>query len=251
MRIALIGYGKMGHEIERIARSRGHEIVSIIDVDNQEDFKSDAFKSADVAIEFTAPMVAYQNYMKAFEAGVKVVSGSTGWMAEHGDEIRRLCDEEGKTLFWSSNFSLGVAIFSAVNDYLAKIMNQFPGYDVTMSETHHIHKLDAPSGTAITLAEGILANIDRKTKWVRGTLCQPDGSVVGSDQCAPDELCVSSIREGEVPGIHTIRYESEADNIIITHDAKNRKGFALGAVLAAEYTAQHSGFLGMKDLFHF
>ncbi len=251
MRIALIGYGKMGHEIERIARSRGHEIVSIIDIDNQEDFRSEAFKSADVAIEFTAPTVAYQNYIKAFEAGVKVVSGSTGWMAEHGEEIQRLCQEEGKTLFWSSNFSLGVAIFSAVNNYLAKIMNQFPGYDVTMSETHHVHKLDAPSGTAITLAEGILANIDRKTKWVKGTLRQPDGTIVGSDQCAPDELCVSSIREGEVPGIHTIRYESEADSIIITHDAKNRKGFALGAVLAAEYTAQHSGFLGMKDLFHF
>ena len=151
MKIALIGYGKMGKEIEKVALSRGHEIVSIIDINNQDDFESEAFKSADVAIEFTNPMVAYSNYMKAFKAGVKLVSGSTGWMAEHGDEVKELCNKGGKTLFWSSNFSLGVTIFSAVNKYLAKIMNQFPAYDVTMSETHHVHKLDAPSGTAITM----------------------------------------------------------------------------------------------------
>ena len=163
MKIALIGYGKMGKEIEKIALSRGHEIVSIIDVNNQEDFESAAFKSADVAIEFTNPTAAYNNYMKAFKADVKLVSGSTGWLEEHGEEVRKLCSEGGKTLFWSSNFSLGVAIFSAVNKYLAKIMNRFPAYDVTMSETHHIHKLDAPSGTAITLAEGILDNLDRKS----------------------------------------------------------------------------------------
>lgn len=241
----------MGKEIEKIALSRGHEIVSIIDVDNQEDFHSEAFKSADVAIEFTNPQVAYGNYLKAFQAGVKVVSGSTGWMSEHGDEIKELCTTGGKTLFWSSNFSLGVAIFSAVNKYLAKIMNQFPAYDVTMSETHHIHKLDAPSGTAITLAEQILENLDRKERWVKGTLQAPDGSVSGSAECAADELPVSSIREGEVPGIHVIRYESEADSVILTHDAKNRKGFALGAVLAAEYTAGKEGFLGMGDLFPF
>mgnify|MGYP000422263003 FL=1 len=120
-----------------------------------------------------------------------------------------------------------------------------------MTETHHIHKLDAPSGTAITLAEGILANIDRKTKWVKGTLLAPDGTLSGTKECASDELCISSVREGEVTGIHAIRYESEADSITITHDAKNRKGFALGAVLAAEYTAQHTGFLGMDDLLHF
>ena len=180
MKIALIGYGRMGKEIEKIALSRGHEIVSIIDVDNQEDFKSDAFKSADVAIEFTNPMVAYNNYIKAFEAGVKLVSGSTGWMNEHGDEIKELCTKGGKTLFWASNFSLGVTIFSAVNKYLAKIMNQFPAYDVTMSETHHIHKLDAPSGTAITLAEEILENLDRKERWVKGTMQAPDGTVSGS-----------------------------------------------------------------------
>jgi dihydrodipicolinate reductase (EC 1.3.1.26) len=229
----------MGKEIEKIALSRGHQIVSIIDLNNQDDFTSEAFKSADVAIEFTAPTVAYNNYIRAFNAGVKVVSGSTGWMDEHGDEIKDLCKNGGKTLFWASNFSLGVAIFSAVNKYLAKIMNQFPTYDVTMSETHHIHKLDAPSGTAITLAEEILENLDRKESWVK------------EEAKATSELPIHSIREGEVPGIHTIRYESEADSISITHDAKNRKGFALGAVLAAEFTCGKQGLLGMSDLFKF
>lgn len=241
----------MGKEIERIARSRGHEIVCIIDVNNQEELAGEAFRSADVAIEFTSPTTAYGNCLKAFEAGVKVVSGSTGWMAEHGEEMQRLCREQGKTLFWSSNFSLGVAIFSAVNRYLANIMNQFPGYDVQMSETHHVHKLDAPSGTAITLAEDILARLDRKEQWVKGTLLAPDGTLSGTTECRPNELPISSVREGEVPGIHTIRYESEADSIIITHDAKNRSGFALGAVLAAEFTATHEGFLGMADMFKF
>lgn len=250
MKIALIGYGKMGKEIERIALSRGHEIVCIIDINNRQDFDSDAFRSADVAIEFTAPSVAYGNCIEAFRQGVKVVSGSTGWINEHREEMKSLCDE-GKTLFWSSNFSLGVTIFSAVNKYLARIMNDFPNYDVSMVETHHIHKLDAPSGTAITLAEGILENLDRKDKWVMGTLTAPDGTVSGTTECAPNELPVSAVREGEVPGIHTIKYESEADSIIITHDAKNRKGFALGAVLAAEYTATHTGFLSMNDLFRF
>lgn len=250
MKIALIGYGKMGKEIERIALSRGHEIVCIIDINNRQDFDSDAFRSANVAIEFTAPSVAYGNCIEAFRQGVKVVSGSTGWINEHREEMKSLCDE-GKTLFWSSNFSLGVAIFSAVNKYLARIMNDFPNYDVSMVETHHIHKLDAPSGTAITLAEGILENLDRKDKWVMGTLTAPDGTVSGTTECAPNELPVSAVREGEVPGIHTIKYESEADSIIITHDAKNRKGFALGAVLAAEYTATHTGFLSMNDLFRF
>lgn len=239
MKIALIGYGKMGKEIEKIALNRGHEIVCIIDVNNQDDFESAAFRSADVAIEFTNPMVAYSNYIKTFNAGVKLVSGSTGWLEEHGEEVKELCIKGGKTLFWSSNFSLGVAIFSAVNKYLAQIMNQFPAYDVTMSETHHIHKLDAPSGTAITLAESILENVERKSNWVK------------EEAHAANELPIHSIREGEVCGIHSIRYDSEADSITITHDAKNRNGLALGAVLAAEYTATHEGYLGMKDLFPF
>ena len=251
MKIALIGYGKMGKEIEKVALSRGHEIVCIIDINNQDDFESEAFKSADVAIEFTSPKAAYNNYIKTFNAGVKLVSGSTGWMDEHGEEIKKMCTEGGKTLFWSSNFSLGVSIFSAVNKYLAKIMNQFPDYEVSMSETHHVHKLDAPSGTAITLAEQILDNIDRKDKWVKGAFTAPDGTVEGSNQCAANELPVASVREGEVCGIHTIRYESDVDSITITHDAKSRGGFVLGAVLAAEYTVNHEGFLGMNDLFTF
>ncbi len=251
MKIALIGYGKMGKMIEQIARSRGHEIVSVIDIDNQGDFDSPQFASADVAIEFTNPTAAYGNYLKAFKAGVKVVSGSTGWMKDHQADVEHLCKEEGKTLFWSSNFSLGVAIFSAVNRYLAKIMNNFPDYDVKMVETHHVHKLDAPSGTAITLAEEIVNDLDRKNKWVKGVMHAADGSVTGTDNCASDELPIDSIRRDEVPGIHSIIYDSEADCITITHDAHSRKGFALGAVLAAEYTASHEGLLTMSDLFHF
>ena len=188
MKIALIGYGKMGKMIEQIALSRGHEIVSIIDIDNQEDFESEAFASADVAIEFTSPTAAYGNYLRAFAKNVKVVSGSTGWMEEHGDEVRKMCTEGGKTLFWASNFSIGVAIFSAVNRYLAHIMNAFPQYDVEMEETHHIHKLDAPSGTAITLAEELIGELNRKDHWVKGTLQAPDGTVTGSTTHASDEV---------------------------------------------------------------
>ncbi len=242
MKIALIGYGKMGKMIEQIALDRGHEIVSIIDVNNQEDFDSPEFASADVAIEFTAPQAAYGNYLKAFKHNVKVVSGSTGWMNDHGDDVRRMCSEEGQTLFWASNFSIGVAIFSAVNRYLAKIMNGFEQYDAHMEETHHIHKIDAPSGTAITLAEEIVENLDRKTSWIKGQENVPYDAKT---------LRVDSLRRGEVPGIHTVRYDSEADCITITHDAHSRKGFALGAVLAAEYTANHNGLLTISDMFNF
>lgn len=250
MKIALIGYGKMGRMIEQIARERGHEIVSVIDVDNRSDFDSEAFRSADVAIEFTAPQAAYDNVMQAFAQGVKVVSGSTGWMAAHEEEMRRRC-AAGHTLLWSSNFSVGVAVFRAVNRFLARVMDRFPAYDVTMEEVHHVHKLDAPSGTAITLAEDIVANLARKDKWVKGTLTAPDGTVTGTAACAPDELRVDSVRRGEVPGIHTVSYDSEADAITITHDAHSRKGFALGAVLAAEYADAHEGWLTVDDLFNF
>lgn len=252
MKIALIGYGKMGRMIEQIAKDRGHEIVSIIDVDNQQDFDSEAFKSADVAIEFTNPTAAYGNYLKAFKNNVKVVSGSTGWMKDHGDDVRQMCSEEGgQTLFWASNFSIGVAIFSAVNRYLAKIMNGFTQYDVRMEETHHIHKLDAPSGTAITLAEDIIDNIDRKTDWVKGVQRLADGTVEGTNDVAADRLAIESIRRDEVPGIHSVIYDSDADCITITHDAHSRKGFALGAVLAAEYTKDHKGLLTISDMFKF
>ncbi len=251
MKFALIGYGKMGKMIEQIARSRGHEIVAIIDVDNPQDFESDAFRSADVAIEFTTPTAAYANYLRAWAQGVKVVSGSTGWRAEHEADVRRACTEEGHTLFWASNFSLGVAIFSAVNRYLAQIMNRFADYDVSMVETHHIHKLDAPSGTAITLAEDIVHALDRKTTWVKGEVHEADGSISGSRDNAPDALRIDAIRRDEVPGIHTITYDSPADSITLTHDAHSRQGFALGAVLAAEFTAVHEGLLSTDDLFNF
>ena len=252
MKIALIGYGKMGRMIEQIAKDRGHEIVCVIDVDNQQDFDSEAFKSADVAIEFTNPTAAYGNYLKAFRHNVKVVSGSTGWMKEHGDDVRRMCSAEGgQTLFWASNFSVGVAIFSAVNRYLAKIMNGFPQYDVEMEEVHHIHKLDAPSGTAITLAEEIISDVDRKKEWVKGVQRLADGSVEGSNDVAADQLAIESIRRDEVPGIHSVVYDSDADCITITHDAHSRKGFAMGAVLAAEYTKDHSGLLTISDMFKF
>lgn len=241
----------MGRMIEEIALSRGHEIVSIIDVDNQEDFDSPQFQSADVAIEFTAPHVAYGNYLKAFSHNVKVVSGSTGWLKEHGDDVRRMCSEGGQTLFWSSNFSLGVTVFRAVNRYLARIMNRFDNYRPTLEEVHHIHKLDHPSGTAITLAEELVKEVDRIDGWEFGQLTQPDGTVEGTDAVAANQLRVDSIRRGEVPGIHSIKWDSDADQITITHDAHSRRGFALGAVLAAEYTAQHKGLLTMDDLFQF
>lgn len=238
MKIALVGYGKMGKTIEQIALSRGHEIVSIIDINNPEDFESAAFKSADVAIEFTTPATAFDNYMKCFAANVPVVSGTTGWTARMS-EIKEMCEKEGKTFFYASNFSIGVNIFFALNKYLAKVMNNFPSYDVRMTEVHHIHKLDAPSGTAITLAEGILENIDRKDRWTLETAEKTT------------DLPIHAIREGEVPGIHEIIYESDVDTISIKHDAKSRAGFALGAVVAAEFTAGKKGFLGMSDLFHF
>lgn len=238
----------MGHIIEEIALSRGHEIVSIIDIDNPEDFQSPAFASADVAIEFTTPTAAFGNYQKAWAAGVKVVSGSTGWHADHEAEVRRACTEGGHTLFWASNFSLGVAIFSEVNKFLARLMNRFPQYDVSMEEVHHIHKLDAPSGTAITLAEQVCERLDRKATWGKGLVTRPDGSTEGSRELPADVLRIDAVRRGEVPGIHSLTYDSPADLIQITHSAHSRQGFALGAVLAAEFTARHSGLLTIDDL---
>ena len=224
--------------IEEIAHSRGHEIVSIIDIDNQEEFDSDAFASADVAIEFTTPASAWDNVQHCWARGVKVVSGSTGWMKDHADEVRQACEGGGKTLLWASNFSIGVNIFAAVNRYLARIMNQFPQYDVQMEETHHVHKLDHPSGTAITLGEEIVERIDRKQGWAE-------------DTTDPSLLRIDHIRRGEVAGIHTVRYDSEADLITIRHEAHSRKGFALGAVLAAEFTRNHQGALTISDMFKF
>lgn len=238
MKIALIGYGKMGKTIEQIALTRGHRIVSVIDITNPQDFNSDAFRSADVAIEFTTPATAFGNYMKCFEANVPVVSGTTGWL-EHIDEIKEKCNQEGKTFFYASNFSIGVNIFFALNKYLAKIMDRFPSYDVRMEEVHHIHKLDAPSGTAITLAEGITEHMKRKNRW---TLDKEE---------TPADIAIRAVREGEVPGIHEIVYDSDVDYISIKHSAKSRQGFALGAVIAAEFTCGKKGFLGMEDMLKF
>ena len=234
MKIALIGYGRMGKEIEKIAVGRGHTIVSIIDVNNSDDFDSESFKSADVAIEFTMPESAIHNYRRAFAANVPVVAGTTGWL-EHLDEVKEAC-QKGQTFFYASNYSLGVNIFFALNKYLAKIMNAYPDYNVEMEETHHIHKLDAPSGTAITLAEGVIENLDRKTAW---TLNEETNS---------DDIAITAIREGEVPGNHKVTYKSGFDRITIEHDAQTRQGFALGAVLAAEFTREKKGFIGMNDL---
>lgn len=225
----------MGHEIERIALERGHQIVCRIDIGEEDQFTSPEFRSAEVAIEFTSPQSALQNYRRAFAAGVPVVSGTTGWL-EGLDEIREECEKNGKTFFYASNFSLGVNIFFALNSYLAKIMNRFTDYEVSIEEIHHIHKQDAPSGTAITLAEGVIEQRDDKEKWVLG------------EKTAPGELPIKAFREDEVPGIHTVIYESVNDAIRISHNAKNRSGFALGAVLAAEFTRGRKGFLGMKDM---
>lgn len=238
MKIALIGYGKMGKTIEKIAVERGHEIVSRIDIDNLEEFDSEAFKSAAVAIEFTRPETAISNIRKCFAAKVPVVCGTTGWSKDI-EAVKLEMMQADATLFWASNFSLGVNIFFAVNKYVAKIMNQFPDYNVAMTEIHHTQKLDAPSGTAITLAEGILENIDRKTAWTN------------EHENMPTDIAITAIREGEVPGTHSIYYTSEVDTISITHEAKSRQGFAFGAVVAAEFTAGKKGFLSMNDMLKF
>lgn len=238
MNIALIGYGKMGHIIEEIATSRGHQIVSIIDIDNKADMDSDAFRSADVAIEFTRPESAIENIFKCFEVGVPVVVGTTGWL-DKLEEVKAEMKTKNGTLFWASNFSVGVNIFNAANKFLAKIMNDYDVYNVSMTEIHHIHKLDAPSGTAITLAEGIMENLDRKKSWKLDT------------EESSEDIAIKAVREGEVPGTHIVTYDSEVDTITFSHEAKSRRGFALGAVIAAEFTAGKKGFLSMNDIFNF
>ncbi|MDD6668144.1 MAG: 4-hydroxy-tetrahydrodipicolinate reductase [Bacteroidales bacterium] len=237
MNIALIGHGKMGKTIEEIAISRGHKIVCIIDVDNLDDFASDAFRSADVAIEFTTPATAVDNYRRAFAASVPVVSGTTGWLSRE-QEVRKLVADSDASFFYTSNFSIGVNIFFALNRYLAKIMNGFSQYDVAMHEIHHIHKLDHPSGTAISLAGGITDCLDRKSGWTEN----PDET---------DKLLITNERIGEVPGTHIVTYTSDVDAIKIEHEAFSRRGFALGAVLAAEWLPGHKGWCSMNDMLNF
>ncbi|MFA8435156.1 MAG: 4-hydroxy-tetrahydrodipicolinate reductase [Marinifilaceae bacterium] len=235
MNIALIGYGKMGREIEQIALDRGHAIELIIDHNNQKELTLENLKGIDVVIEFTNPESAFENYLKCFEAGVPVVSGTTGWL-DRMDQIQEKCEKEGKGFFYASNFSLGVNLFFELNKKLTQLMAPFNDYNVDMEEIHHIHKLDAPSGTAITLAEGILENHPVKEKWV------------GHTSNKPEELSILDKRHGAVPGTHSITWHSEVDEITIQHMAYSRKGFALGAVLAAEFMPGKNGFFGMKDL---
>ncbi|HEX5168741.1 MAG TPA: 4-hydroxy-tetrahydrodipicolinate reductase [Cyclobacteriaceae bacterium] len=235
MDIVLIGYGKMGKVIEGIATQRGHHIAGRIDIDNQNEL--DHIK-ADVAIEFSHPDAAFNNVRHCLELNIPIVCGTTGWLSRK-DEIEKICDLYDGAFFYASNYSLGVNIFFKVNQYLAKMMNGFSQYDVRMDEVHHTEKKDAPSGTAITLAEGILSKIERKKKWVK------------YDNGRADELVINSFRIAEVPGTHVVKYESAVDDIEIKHTAHSREGFALGAVMVAEWLPGKKGCLTMDDYLKF
>jgi 4-hydroxy-tetrahydrodipicolinate reductase len=235
MKIALIGYGKMGKAIEEIALQKGHEVVLKISIDNTADFTEDNLKQADVAIEFTGPHSAVDNLKKCFDAGVPVVSGSTGWL-ERWNVIEAYCKQKNGALLYASNFSVGVNLFFELNKYLAKLMEPYNEYDVKLEEIHHTEKKDAPSGTAITLAEQVLQQIKRKNNWVN------------SVAKTPGELEIVSKRIDPAPGTHKIYYTSSIDDIEIIHTAHNRKGFAGGAVLAAEFLNGKKGIYTMKDV---
>ncbi len=235
MKIALIGYGKMGKAIEAIALSKGHEIVLKIDIQNNHEFTHQALKLADVAIEFTGPHSAFDNVKKCIDWGIPIVSGSTGWL-DKWDEIKKLCDSNNGTLIYSSNYSIGVNLFFELNKQLAKLMDPYHDYDVTMTEIHHTEKKDAPSGTAISLAEQILSNMGRKNKWVNAASSSVSDLVIQSERIDP------------APGTHSVRYSSPIDDIEIIHTAHTRIGFASGAVLAAEFAYQKKGTFTMKDV---
>ena len=235
MNIAIIGYGKMGKEIEKIALSRKHKIVSIIDIDKSIAEEKNNLLKADVAIEFTTPETAVKNITDCFKINIPVVSGTTGWL-NYFDEIKNACIKYKTAFFYSSNFSLGVNILFEINKKLSAIMNNFAEYDIEVIETHHINKLDSPSGTAVTIVNDIISNIERKNKWVNNII--PEKS----------EINIESIRKENITGIHTIKYESDVDIIELSHNAKNRKGFALGAVIAAEFLRHKTGVFGMNHL---
>jgi len=237
MKIAILGYGKMGKEIEKIALDRKHKITLIIDINNLNDFTVDNLKKAEVAIDFSTPESAYTNIMKCFEAGIPIVSGTTGWL-QRLNELLDFCRKNKKTFFYASNYSIGVNIFFDINRKLARLMNGFFDYNVSIEEIHHIHKLDAPSGTAITLANDIINELDRKETWVLGA--EKDTNTIS----------VNAIREDEIPGTHCVKYKSIVDIIEIKHSTINRKGLALGAVLAAEYILNKTGYYTMNDLMH-
>jgi 4-hydroxy-tetrahydrodipicolinate reductase len=234
MNIGLYGYGKMGKEIESIAIERGHDVVLKINRDNFNSITTKDLQQADVIIEFSTPTSVLKNIQSCLNANIPVVVGTTGWN-DHIQEVKNWCDSLNGSLFYASNFSLGVAIFSKVNQYLAEIMNNYLAYDVSMTEIHHIHKLDKPSGTAISLANQILEKIDRKKKW----------SITEKSE---ESLFIEDIREGMIPGTHVVKYTSSIDDIEIMHKAHNRKGFALGAVIAAEFIQNKKGIYTMRDL---
>ena len=235
MNIALIGYGKMGRAIEEAAVERGHRIVLKIDIDNLADFTRENLRAADAAIEFTGPKTAFANITRCIEFDVPVVSGSTGWY-DRLDEVEYFCTERNGAMLCASNFSIGVNIFFELNRRLAKMMNRVNDYRVEMEETHHTQKKDAPSGTAITLAEGVMDEISRIKKW---ELDQGNGI---------DTIPIHAVRKDSVPGTHVVKYTGEIDDIEIIHTAHTRKGFALGSVMAAEYIADKKGIFGMNDL---
>ena len=235
MKIALIGYGKMGKEIEQIAIGHGHTVVLKIDIDNQSDLTVSNLSKADVAIEFTTPATAVSNYRICFEAGVPVVSGTTGWL-EHKPMIEQECLAKNGCFFYTSNFRLGMNLFFELNKILARMMKPYSQYDVSMTEIHHTQKLDAPSGTAITLAEEIISENGSKKSWT----IEPPKSW--------EELYIQPVRKDPYPGLHTIKYDSEVDYIEITHNAYSRKGLALGAILAAEFCLGKKGIFNMSDL---
>ena len=245
MKIALIGYGKMGKLLEHFAQERGHEICITIDADNASDIRSERFKEADVAIEFSVPHAALEHIYDAFEADVPIVVGTTGWYDELA-AVEQKCRAGNNTLLYASNFSVGVNVFFYVNKVLAKLMNRYPQYDVQVEEIHHTQKLDAPSGTAITIAEGILDGLKRKNTWVNEVIGQQDDVIA-----KPNELLIESHRIEEVPGTHTVIYSSEVDELEFKHTAHSRAGFALGAILAAEWLHGKKGFYSIKDMFDF
>ena len=235
MKIILLGYGKMGRTIEKIAINRGHEISARIDIDNQSEL-DDA--QGDVVIEFSHPDSAFNNITKCLLRNLPIVSGTTGWL-DRRPEVIDLCNQVDGTFFYASNYSLGVNLFFKVNEYLAKMMNGFPEYEIAMDEIHHSEKKDAPSGTAISLAEAILKNVARKKSWV------------SKKTKKPDEIYIGSFRIDQVPGTHVVKYESPIDDIEIKHTAHSRDGFALGAVLVAEWAQNKKGVLSMDDFLKF
>ena len=235
MKIALIGYGKMGKTIENLGLEQGHEFPLIIDVDNSGDLNPDNIEGIDVAIEFSTPMAAPGNVLRCLELGLPVVSGTTGWNSRI-EEVNLSCKSQNGAFFYASNFSIGVNILFAMNRQLARIMNKFPQYQASMEEVHHIHKLDAPSGTAITLLEGIIEQHGGSEKW----------SLEESDD--PSEIHISALREGEVKGKHTVRYESPLDSLSLSHDAKSRNAFVEGVLLAATFISDKKGVFGMNDM---